>query len=252
MPDWITLNCPSCGAKISVNAKSNRYVCDYCGNAHILPGMVNASPEPIPPPDGDWLTGMPELESSPVKTSILPVPDGVQVKEDGKCLRIVRRWFSWKIIPMAFFCMIWDSFLVFWYGTAFSMRAPWIMIVFPLLHLAVGIGLTYSTLAGFFNRTYLEVTPVDLAVWHDPLPWMGEVTLPIGDVKQLYSKQSIHQGRNGGTTFTYDLYAITGNGKTRKLLSGLDNPDIPLFFERRVEDWLHITNRPVAGELATR
>ena len=44
-----------------------------------------------------------------------------------------------------------------WYGIAFAADTPLIAKLFPLLHVAMGIGLTYFTLAGLVNRTTVEV-----------------------------------------------------------------------------------------------
>lgn len=71
MADFITLACPSCGAKIQVVPGTNRYVCDYCGSEHILdqPGSV-----------------LPEI--APVKHGMVPIPKGVNVKENQLGLHI--------------------------------------------------------------------------------------------------------------------------------------------------------------------
>ena len=234
MADFITLACPSCGATIQVVPGSNRYVCSYCGSEHILdmPGAV-----------------VPQAPAPVAKRALVPIPKGVESKVNSLGLRITRRWFSLKFIPLAFFCVAWDSFLIFWYGVAFSGNAPWIMIVFPIAHVAVGLGLTYTVLTGFFNRSVLEVTPGKLQLWHEPLPWTGEVTMDTAQIKQLYSKEQTSRGQNG-TSSTYELWVVTKDGRSRKLLSGLDSSDIPLYIEQQIENWLHIQDEPVAGELA--
>lgn len=178
----------------------------------------------------------------------VPVPAVVRIEKEGKRARIVQRWFSLKYIPMAFFCIAWDSFLCFWYGMTLGNHAPWIFIVFPIAHLAVGIGLSYSTLCGFVNRTVLEVTPEELSVWFEPLPWLGEKTIAVRHLKQLYCVEKT-QRSDSGTTHHYKLMAVTQDGRQMELLSNLDAPDVALFFEQQIEDWLKIPDHPVAGEL---
>ncbi len=231
MNSWITLTCPSCGAKISVTDDAARYRCDYCGNEHLIapqskPGVA-AQAQPIRPEQ--------------------PVPASVRIEQDGLSARLIQRWFSWKYIPMAFFCVAWDAFLCFWYSMALGGDAPWIMIVFPIAHLAVGVGLTYSTLCGFVNRTVLEVNRDELAVWFEPLPWPGEKKIKTGELKQLYCKEKVTRGENS-TTRTYQLYAVTRDNKETRLLDRLDSPDVALFFEQQLEYWLKITDQPVVGE----
>jgi hypothetical protein len=152
---------------------------------------------------------------------------------------------------LAFFCIAWDSFLCFWYGVAFAGGIPWpvrlLVFVFPIAHLAIGVGLTYSTLAGFLNRTIMEVDKKTFKVHHKPLPWLGEVNVPTRDLKQLYCKEKRGSGENSNTT--YLLSAVLKNGRKIDVLSNLDSPDIAFFVERKVEAWLRIPDQSVQGEL---
>ncbi|HTX80108.1 MAG TPA: hypothetical protein VMC62_10585 [Longilinea sp.] len=230
MSELITLTCPSCGGKIKVTSNATRFVCEYCGTESVVPGTLIAA------------------ASADQKRPEIAQPANVIVDQEMGMLKLERRWFSFKYIPVAFFCVAWDAFLFFWYGIAFSTGAPWIMIVFPVAHVAVGVGLTYSTLAGFINTTVLEINYQELTIKHGPLPWLGNVKIPIHDLKQLYTKPRVTSGENGSST-TYELYANTWNGRSMKLLSGLDSADVGLFIEQQVEGWLGIDDQPVPGEL---
>jgi hypothetical protein len=183
--DFTTLTCPSCGAKTSRDGSSDRLVCEYCGNEHIL-GQANRP------------ALRPEIQQ----------PANVLVENDRQVARLIQRWFSSKYIPMAFFAIAWDSFLFFWYSTAFRTGAPWIMVVFPLAHVAVGIGITYSTIAGFINRTVLEVSRDEIGVWFEPLPWLGEKTVKTREVIQFYCKEKVVHAKNGTQT-QYELYVMS-------------------------------------------
>ena len=165
MPELITLSCPTCGAKTGIvdspdTSGLTRFHCEYCGNDHLL----NIPAKPVV-----------SQAIAPLRPKI-PIPESVRIEKDGKGAVIIQRWFSWKYIPMVFFCLVWDSFLCFWYTAVLGGNAPWIFIVFPIGHLAVGIGITYSTLAGFLNRTCLELTKDKLSIWFESLPWWGEKT----------------------------------------------------------------------------
>ena len=232
MTDFITLSCPSCGANVSVDEKTNRFRCEYCGTEHLVrnPAEVHL----VAP-------------TSPIRPKV-PTPPMVSIKREGQSAQIVKRWFSLKYIPLAFFCVAWDAFLFFWYSMALGMHAPWIFVVFPVAHLAVGVGMTYSTLAGFLNRTTLEVTRDEITVWFEPLPWMGEKTIKTGDVKQLFCKEKISRGKNSDT-YSYELFVVTKSDRQVSLLSNLESPDIALFFEQQIETWLRIEDQPVIGEI---
>jgi len=47
MPDFITLSCPSCGAKLEITQDINRFACSHCGQEHLVKrsgGIVSLSP----------------------------------------------------------------------------------------------------------------------------------------------------------------------------------------------------------------
>jgi hypothetical protein len=175
-------------------------------------------------------------------------PKGIKVEDWAGNLLISRRWFSLAFIFLAFFCAAWDGFLVFWYGLAFTEAdTPWIMVVFPIGHLAVGVFLTYFTLCGLLNRTVIKVESGRLTIRHGPLPWPGNRDVDTADLDQLYCRRVIRNTSNGSSE-TYQLHVLTKSGQQMKLVSGLDGPEQALFLEQRIEQYLGIENRPVAGE----
>ena len=159
------------------------------------------------------------------------------------------RWFRPRYIFLAFFCVAWDSFLLTWYGAAFAMEdSPLIMLIFPLAHVAVGVGLTYFVLAGFFNRSRVSVRQGSLRVAHGPVPWPGKLEIPVGSLQQLYCKEKVSRSKNG-TQYRYVVHAVLKNGRQRKLLSGLDQLDQALWLEQELEASLGIRDRAVPGEI---
>lgn len=233
MQSMVTLTCPSCGARVNIPEDTRRFTCEYCGNQHVLQFNIEAAAPPA--------------SEQPIRPRV-PAPQAVQVERDEQGVLLTRRWFSAKYIPLAFFALIWDGFLIFWYTMVTGMGAPLIFALFPMLHLGVGVYLTYSVLAGFLNRTVVELNQEELSVWHDPLPWPGEIKIKINELKQLYCKEQVRHGKNG-PRYSYHLYAVTHEDREVKLLSGLDSPDIARYFEQQLESMLHIADRPVVGEL---
>jgi len=239
----INLQCPSCGAKTSFAPGADRLVCQYCGNEQVfrLPS-VGAPPTASAP-------NVPTSQPLDRRRLPRPRPREVMIRQKDHSLSLSWRWFSLKYIPMAFFCVAWDAFLCFWYSIAFNMAGtPWIMIVFPIAHVAVGVGLTYSTLAGFINRTTLLLDSQKLTVHYDPLPWVGEVTAPIDQLQQLYCKES-HSSTENGVKYSYQLCALLKDGRKLDLVKGLESPDLAAYLEQQVETWLNIPDRQVAGEM---
>jgi hypothetical protein len=184
-------------------------------------------------------------EDQPMKA---PMPENVTIEHRPEGLTLSYRWFSAKFIFLAIFCLLWDGFIVFWYSMAATEGAPWIMLVFPLLHVAVGVGLTYYTIAGIYNRTTITVGQGRLSIVHAPFPWPGNRILQSPELGQLYSEERVSQGRNGPSV-SYQLSAITRDNRKIKLIAGLESPDSVRFIERQIEEWLGIRDRKVEGEM---
>ncbi len=230
--------CPQCGEKTSaedMNLDTMAAKCRSCSALFSLGGIVD---------DDRGRT----RHDRPLDKDVA-MPKSIRVSESGDRLLVQRRWYSPMLFFFVFFCIAWDGFLIFWYKMAMADDAPWIMSVFPILHVAVGIGLTYWTIAGFVNRTDIVVNGRELQVSHKPMPWFGATRMPVDQVDQLYCKQKISHSKNG-TSVTYQLFAAEKGGGRRKLLSGLMDSDQALFVERCVESYLGIRDRRVPGEFA--
>jgi hypothetical protein len=178
----------------------------------------------------------------------VPIPDHITMEQKPEGITFTYRWFSPTYIFLAFFCLVWDGFLLFWYSVAFAQNAPWIMFAFPVLHIATGIGITYYTLAGFYNRTVITVGMGKISIQHTPLPWPGNRTIASEDLIQLYSEQRFIQSNNSTRT-TFQLSAISRENRKIKLLSDLNSPDEVRFLEHKIEEQLGMKDRPVEGEL---
>ena len=247
MNEIITLECPSCGGRTVFSADTEILVCEYCENRHTfrLPNPTTGyTPEAV------LGTNAPPTSDSSISrqgiSQLRPRPKEVTIQKQGDRLELSWRWFSWKYLPLIFFCVAWDSFLCFWYSMAFSTGSPWIMIVFPIAHVAVGVGLTYYTLAGFLNRSQVSLDRTSFSVTHGPLPWLGNLQVPITQIDQLYCKEK--PGKNNSST-SYQLSVVLKDGRKKDLLSNLDSPEIGFYLEHQVESWLNIPDRPVRGEM---
>ena len=192
--------------------------------------------------------GAQQRESAIAERPVVPAPPRFTVESLGSELEITKSWFSPAVFFLAFFCVIWDGFLVFWYGIAFSHDdSPLIMFLFPGLHVAVGVSLTYFVICSFVNRTRIKVGMGQLTVRHGPLPWPGNYTLNSVDVEQVFCQSKFHSSKHGGR-FTYEVHVVLHDGTKQKLVTGLDDPDQAIFIEQQLEDYLRIEDRRVPGE----
>ena len=177
-----------------------------------------------------------------------PRPDNVTLTQEADGIRIAYRWFSWRYVFLLAFCVFWDGFLVFWYHLVLAQPSrDNVMLWFPLIHVAVGLGLTYATLAGFVNRTSVRASTGELSVRHGPLPWLAPRPVPASDVAQLFREEILRTGR-GGTTARYRLSAVLRNGRKRKLFT-CESADVILYVEQEAERYLGIADRRVTGEM---
>lgn len=233
--------CTSCGVQIpaaDLNIETAMARCRAC-NAVFSFADALAQETVVRPARGEAECGAQR------KADEIPLPNGVRVDDLGGVLRLRRRWFNVETVLLLFFCVTWDSFLVFWYSVALTHRdVPWIMIVFPAAFVAVGVGMTYSVLCGLFNRTVVEVGNGVFSIRHGPLPWRGNRTIPAAELEQLYCRR-VAESRGSST---YELHALTTDGKKLKLLSGLSKPEDAWYFEQQIERCLGLKDRPVRGE----
>lgn len=179
-----------------------------------------------------------------------PRPERVVETRDERGLTLTYRWFTPAHLFMLFFCIFWDGFLVFWYGIALTRGAgpTDVMLWFPLLHVAVGVGLTYSTLAGFLNRTSLVVGNGELVVRHGPIPWFGNRTVSSTDLRQVYREETLSHSRRGRRA-SYHLSAVTLDNRKLRVLSNVPGADVALYVEQALERALGLEDRKVAGEM---
>lgn len=228
-PGAVVLDCRRCGAPIPAENINLDNALAKCHQCHAVFGFA------------DSLSG---ARSAPPAMA-MPLPEGLTMSERVDTLRLERRWFRPILFFQLLFCIGWDAFLVFWYTNA--PNDP-IFIIFPLIHVAVGVSLTYATIAGFLNRTVIEAGTRHLAIQHTPLPWRGNRRIPVSELQQLFCEEHIRRGENGSTA-TYSLNAFLQNGRKLTLVKGLPAADQALFLEYTLEKHLGIANRQVPGEL---
>lgn len=240
--------CPSCRTKLRAEDMSLETLTGKCQLCHALVDLRTVMPAAGVPamaianPAGATHSAADARAPIPV-----PLPARMVVDARGRDLTIVMRWFSWTYIMMAFFCVMWDGFLVFWYGMAIATQNL-VMLIFPLLHVAVGVGLTYFTIAGFFNRTTFRIERDYLTVRHGPLPWPGNLEVPTSNLEQLFCTEKVTRGKNG-VTIRYGVEAVLKDGRHLKLGSGLEEREQAMFLEQTIEKHLGIQDRRVRSEM---
>jgi hypothetical protein len=177
------------------------------------------------------------------------LPDKLEINRRGSEIEIVRTWFGSQVLFITAFAVFWDGFLFSWYSMLGEFKGGMdsMFFYFPLIHVAVGVGITYYALCGWLNRTRITVGRGKVSVRHGPLPWFGNREMDSSAIKQLYAKEMISTSRNG-TTVSYDLNALTRDGRSIKFVGGLENSDQALYIEQEIEKFLGVKDGPVKGE----
>jgi hypothetical protein len=176
----------------------------------------------------------------------------VKISKKKHELTIEYKWFKLMAFFLVFFCLFWDGFLIAWYTILGSVDegGDIVFFLFPLIHVAVGISLTYYTVALFVNKTTIKVNANSIDIKHAPLPWLGSKTVETKNIEQLYVKEKVNRGKNG-TTYTYALYAKQkGIAKALKVLGGdiIGDAEDAQLIEQEMEAFLGIKDYQVRGE----
>lgn len=191
----------------------------------------------------------------------VPMPEGFDVRRSADSIAIDRRWKGIQYVFTLVFAVIWNAILIpfaaGFSGAAGSMGAMGgVFILFLLPFFAVGIGMIYLSTAGFLNTTTITVSDGTLRVTHSPVPWPGAISLPAGEIVQLYTREvrHSHTGSSGSrrrrTSYSYRVMVIYGaQNREKRLISGLTDPGQAFFIEYTIEQFLGIADRRVRGEL---
>jgi hypothetical protein len=181
----------------------------------------------------------------------VPMPDLFKISRGGGSLEIRWRRFQAQTIFLLLFAAFWNGFLLVWYGGVLSDGLPendgFMMLIFPLGHVAAGIFVTYVGLVGLLNTTTVHVDGVSLTVSHRPLPAWPRANLRSHDIEQLYASRKVIRGKNG-TKVTFEVMAVTRNHSAVKLLNNLSSLEQALWVEQEIETLLRIRDRAVDGE----
>lgn len=191
----------------------------------------------------------------PAPTAVLEVPRGLVEQETVSELIVRYRWLRGQHFFLAVFATFWNGFLVFWYTMAVGTlgdlgMASILMFLFPILHVAVGISIAYTVLAGFLNRTEVRVTGHGVTVRHGPLPWFGDVELAGADVAGLFLAPHT-EGTDEDSSPTWDLKAKLTTGDERVLCEGLDDLSRGRYLAQRIGGWLRLEGRAESAEVRT-
>lgn len=121
------------------------------------------------------------------------IPEKLDVTTGFNDITFTRKWLGWQVIPLAIFCVVWDSIIFVVYSSILHSKHPnWLAVLFPVGHIAVGLFLTYYVIATLFNRTGVSVSPECIRVKTYPIYWGSERRIKIEDITDTRMKSSVN------------------------------------------------------------
>jgi hypothetical protein len=124
------------------------------------------------------------------------------------------------------------------------------VLLFMSIHLAIGLGFLYWSLAALFNTSYITVDSHYINIQHRPFQlFFKEHQLETNDIEQLYVKKYSNGSTNGNPNYVYSVVAIMKSKEEIKIIKGVNKPQQALYIEQEIEKFANIKDKPIAGEI---
>ncbi|MEE2788328.1 MAG: hypothetical protein VX589_13380 [Myxococcota bacterium] len=238
------LSCPACASAIvstDINIEALVAKCSACDEVFAFGQFFHSAT--ASDDDGP--------KAPQIKAYEYAKPAGLSVREDESKIELTRRWFRLSALPLLGFATVWDTLLVGWYAMVGAV--PDVMgslfLVFPLIHVGVGIGLTYLGLAKVFNRTTIQANRQKIRVAHGPFRWGKPREIHVSAIQKLYVHKEHHRRRGQGIDNPkYAVHALLKGGGSVPLVDGLTGQFQALFIEQELERFLGLDTSGVIGE----
>jgi hypothetical protein len=156
----------------------------------------------------------------------LTIPEGLDLVRDpsGAGNSIRRVWRSWKLVPLGIFACFWCSVIFSLYYRLLSRPHPdAFALLFPMIHLGVGVGLIYFVVASFLNTTEIQITPSGVRVATGPVPWSGNKRISASDIRGVMVRE--RRGNRGAVSYAVVYADPSGKEIPVATLSESDQAD---------------------------
>ncbi|MCP4437804.1 MAG: hypothetical protein GY810_02585 [Aureispira sp.] len=185
------------------------------------------------------------------RTSVLPVPSGLDLLEDGESLIIQRAWKT----PIAYIFFLMATFVggfgVFMFisvllGDTASFFNGIMVAAVSVFLLVAGGYLLLKGLAFIFNKTTIHVTPTSFQLRHAPFYWNKGVNIPLGKLEKVYTEEEKVVSKNhdsgGSRTYYVNVLKLKKIGEPEPIVlgsGGITPTDTnSLYIAYKVEEYL--------------
>lgn len=172
----------------------------------------------------------------------------MSLEQTADGLVITRQWRSPAGLLMIPLSILWIVVLIVLPSFTKGRTDLMITLVIPVMHVTMGIGISYLTLAHLINRTRIIVTHSHVSVAHGPLPWPGNRSVATAQINQFFCKE-FRRRTNQGLQKRYQVWVLMSDGTQSKLVDLGLAPERALYIEQQIEMALNIQDREVPDEL---
>lgn len=227
----IKLKCPSCGTAVEAENINIDKLVAKCGQCHTVFSFEE------------------KIQAVTRRRPEVLLPPGIEAYSLSSEIDMLLSWRRSSNSFLLFFTIMWNAILSIFVVVAIASGSLSILL-FISLHLAIGIGLLYYTIATLFNTTHINVDHYNLLVEHRPIrvPFFPDHDIPVTEVDQIFIDKYVSGKTNGQPVYAFGVNLITKDGKTIKLVRGLKDSQHALYIEQEVEKFLSIPDRPVDEE----
>jgi hypothetical protein len=177
-----------------------------------------------------------------MRTPSSTIPEGLELINDADGITIRKVWRTWLVAPLAIFAIFWDGFLLFWYSQAISQPSPaeTMILFFPLIHVAMGVCITYYVVASLFNKTDVVISLSGIKVSIYPVPWFGSKEVKREEITDIIVRER-YGNRNRRS---YAIMYVDFSRKERKLIASIPESDQAEFIAQTIRDATGIRMQP--------
>jgi hypothetical protein len=168
----------------------------------------------------------------------VPVPRNIICERQATGVTLTQRWFSWTSVMTVPYCILLDALVVVAYALRPKGDLPLLTFLLVLPGILVALGATYYLVARLVNRTVVTVTARELSMRHGPLPWPGNRSVVLQQMKEFRCGKRTSRNYAGDVWQTYTLNAVLEDGQQVELLHRIGSPGAANILRQEVIGWL--------------